>query len=88
MKSIIFVITASLFSTSALAASRTSPPDGAIVVRADAGSGEYATLNDAIASLDDTSDASIFVYPGTYEEQVFIERSGPLTVSHQANVHR
>lgn len=64
------------------AASRTSPPSGAKVVRAGTNnSGEFATLSAAVASLsNDGSSQSIFIYPGTYNEQVFIDRSGPLTV--------
>jgi pectinesterase len=66
-----------------LAASRTSPPSGAIVVRAGTTtSGEFSTLSSAVNSLpNDSSSRSIFIYPGTYNEQVFITRSGPLTVS-------
>lgn len=64
------------------AASRTSPPAGAKVVRAGTtNSGEFKTLSAAVASLpNDGSSQSIFIYPGTYTEQVFITRSGPLTV--------
>jgi len=64
------------------AASRTSPPAGAKVVRAGtANSGEFQTISDAVASLpNDGSSQVIFIYPGTYTEQVFISRSGPLTV--------
>ncbi|KAF9046510.1 pectinesterase [Panaeolus papilionaceus] len=66
----------------ALAASRTSPPSGAIVVRAGTStSGEYKTVSSAVASLpNDSSSRSIFIYPGTYNEQVYITRSGPLTI--------
>ncbi|TRM61994.1 carbohydrate esterase family 8 protein [Schizophyllum amplum] len=58
-----------------LAASRTDPPSGAIVVPDD-----YSTVQAAIDSLDDSSDAVIFINPGTYKEQVYIERNGPLTI--------
>lgn len=65
-----------------LAASRTSPPSGAKVVRAGTStSGEYSTITAALNSLDTSSTASIFIYPGTYNEQIYITRSGPLTVS-------
>jgi len=66
----------------ACAASRTSPPAGAKVVRAGTtNSGEFRTVSDAVASLpSDSSSQAIFIYPGTYTEQVFISRSGPLTV--------
>ncbi|CAA7265485.1 unnamed protein product [Cyclocybe aegerita] len=74
----IFVVLVEL----ALAASRTSPPSGAIVVRAGTStSGEYRTVASAVAALpNDSSSRSIFIYPGTYNEQVYITRSGPLTI--------
>ena len=45
---------------------RTSPPSGAVVVRAtDAASGEYSTIQDAVDSLaDDGSEQVIFIYAG------------------------
>ncbi|ESK82464.1 carbohydrate esterase family 8 protein [Moniliophthora roreri MCA 2997] len=63
-------------------ASRTEPPSGAIVVRADtSNSGEYSSVQAAVDSLpDDGSEQGIFIYPGTYTEQVDITRSGPLTI--------
>lgn len=64
----------------ALAASRTSPPSGCISV----GSGKtYATLTLALASLSTTSTTAqcIFIYAGTYTEQVTINaRSAALTI--------
>ncbi|KAF9475417.1 pectin lyase-like protein [Pholiota conissans] len=65
-----------------LAASRTTPPAGALVVRAGTTtSGEFKTVSSAIASLpNDSSARSIFIFPGTYFEQVYITRSGPLTI--------
>ncbi|KAF7316045.1 Pectinesterase [Mycena indigotica] len=71
-----------LFAVFVLGASRTSPPSGAIVVRAGTTtSGEFSTLAAAVASLpNDSSSRSIFIYPGTYSGQVYITRSGPLTV--------
>lgn len=64
----------------ALAASRTSPPSGCITV----GSGHtYATLTLALASLSTTSTTAqcIFIYSGTYTEQVTIQaRSAALTI--------
>ncbi|KAF8660894.1 hypothetical protein AX16_001523 [Volvariella volvacea WC 439] len=76
-----FVLSVYLFGT-AFAASRTSPPSGALVVRAGTStSGEYRTINAALAALpNDSSSRSIFIYPGTYNEQVYITRSGPLTI--------
>jgi pectinesterase len=66
----------------ALAASRTSPPSGAIVVRAGTTvSGEFKTITAALNSLpNDNSPLSVFIYPGTYNEQIHITRKGPLTV--------
>jgi len=66
----------------AYAASRISPPAGAKVVRAGTtNSGEFSTVSAAVNSLpNDSSSQSIFIYPGTYTEQVSITRSGPLTV--------
>ncbi|KAF5339650.1 hypothetical protein D9758_015604 [Tetrapyrgos nigripes] len=62
-------------------ASLTSPPSGAVVVRqSGTKSGEFSTLQAAIDSLDDSSSKTIFIYPGTYNEQISITRSGPLTV--------
>ncbi|KAF8591882.1 carbohydrate esterase family 8 protein [Ramaria rubella] len=63
-------------------ASRTSPPSGAIVVRqTGATAGEFTTVQAAVNSLpNDSSAQSIFIYPGTYSEQVTISRSGPLTI--------
>ncbi|KAG5638853.1 hypothetical protein H0H81_009404 [Sphagnurus paluster] len=64
------VVALSLFQA-VIAASRTSPPSGAIVVRAGTTtSGEYKTVASAVASLpNDSSSRSIFIYPGTYKEQ-------------------
>lgn len=70
--------------------SRTSAPSGCISVKSDAsGTGEYATLASAVASLSSSSSSSgsdsdeeacIFMYSGTYEEQVSIDYGGPLTI--------
>ena len=66
-----------LFScTFVFAASRTDPPSGAVVVPND-----YSTIQAAVDSLGDSEDAVIFIYGGTYNEQVYIERNGALTVS-------
>ncbi|PBK71266.1 pectin lyase-like protein [Armillaria solidipes] len=56
-----------LCARSALAYSK--PPSGAITVGS---SGTYSTLSEA---LDDTSSDVYFVYAGTYQEQVFIDRN-------------
>ncbi|KAI5896093.1 carbohydrate esterase family 8 protein [Schizophyllum commune H4-8] len=58
-----------------LAASRTDPPSGAVVVPDD-----YSTIQAAVDSLGDSEDAVIFIYGGTYNEQVYIERNGALTI--------
>ncbi|KAJ6557886.1 carbohydrate esterase family 8 protein [Mycena capillaripes] len=65
-----------------LAASRTTPPSGALIVRkGTTTSGEFATLTAALNSLsNDSSSRSIFIFPGTYAEQIDITRSGPLTI--------
>lgn len=71
----------SLFAFSSLASAggaRTSPPAGALVV----GKGGYTTIQAAVNALKSTSSAqSIFINPGTYKEQVTINRlAGPLTI--------
>lgn len=79
-----FVLTLQLLALalSVVAVSRTSPPSGALVVRAGTTtSGEYATLLAAVAALpNDSSSRSIFIYPGTYQGQVNIQRTGPTIV--------
>ncbi|KAJ7173965.1 pectin methyl esterase [Mycena crocata] len=56
-----------------LGLSRTSPPAEAIVVRqTGATSGQFTTISSALASLSGTAPATIFIYPGTYHEQVII----------------
>jgi pectinesterase len=66
----------------ALGASRTSPPAGAVIVRAGTTTaGEFSTVSLAVNSLpDDSSARTIFIFPGTYTEQVNITRTGPLTI--------
>ncbi|KAF8881911.1 pectin lyase fold/virulence factor [Infundibulicybe gibba] len=65
-----------------IAASRTTPPSGAIIVRAGTKTaGEFASVSAAISSLpNDSSSRSIFIFPGTYTGQVYITRAGPLTI--------
>ncbi|KAJ7505887.1 putative pectin methylesterase [Mycena galericulata] len=62
--------------------SRTTPPAGAIVVRGSGTtSGEFSTIQAAVNSLpSDGSAQVIFIYPGTYSEQVNISRTGQLTI--------
>ncbi|KAF7326038.1 hypothetical protein MKEN_00454700 [Mycena kentingensis (nom. inval.)] len=64
------------FGSSVWAASRTSPPAGAKVVRpSGAAAGEFTSINAALQSLTGTAPASIFIFPGTYNEQVVITRA-------------
>ncbi|KAK0442721.1 carbohydrate esterase family 8 protein [Desarmillaria tabescens] len=67
--------------------SRTSAPSGAVVVRASgASSGEYSTVQAAVDSLaDDGTDQVIFIYAGTYTEQVYIDRDGQTTIMGQTS---
>ncbi|KAJ7163670.1 pectinesterase [Mycena filopes] len=83
MSSLLLVLTTlSFLHWSALGAVRTTPPSGAIVVRkGTTTAGEFATLTAALNSLpNDSSNRSIFIFPGTYAEQIDITRSGPLTI--------
>ncbi|KAF7304879.1 Pectinesterase [Mycena kentingensis (nom. inval.)] len=62
-------------------ASRTTPPAGAVVVSKTPASGQFSTVQAAVNSLpNDSSSRTIFIFPGTYTEQVSITRSGPLTI--------
>ncbi|KGO57953.1 Pectinesterase, catalytic [Penicillium expansum] len=61
----------------------TTPPTGAVLVSVSGSvNGSYANLTDALASLpDDTTTQIIFIYAGTYEEQVpTINRNGPVMI--------
>lgn len=63
--------------------SGTTPPDGAVLVSVDgAEKDSFSSLTDALDSLpDDSTSQVIFVYPGTYTEQVpSINRPGPVTI--------
>ncbi|KAA8902910.1 carbohydrate esterase family 8 protein [Sphaerosporella brunnea] len=63
--------------------SRTSPPAGCVVVNASPSSGHFTTVQAAVNSLSSTATASqcIFIYPGTYKEQVYIPaRTAQLTI--------
>ncbi|KAJ7135852.1 carbohydrate esterase family 8 protein [Mycena epipterygia] len=61
---------------------RTAPPDGAVIVRGSGTqAGEFSTIQAAVTSLPaDTSAQVIFVYPGTYTEQVRLTRTGNVTM--------
>ncbi|KAI0142683.1 carbohydrate esterase family 8 protein [Xylariaceae sp. FL1272] len=62
--------------------SRTSAPSGCLSVKpGTTTSGWYTTLTAALASLGSgTSTVCIFMYQGTYSEQVTISYAGPLTI--------
>ncbi|KAF8054257.1 pectin lyase fold/virulence factor [Lyophyllum atratum] len=83
---LLFMLLSTLLHTNANAiekrASRTSPPSGAVVVRKTGTlSGEFSTVQAAVNSLpNDSSARMIFIYPGTYTEQVSISRAGKTTV--------
>ncbi|KAH9459921.1 hypothetical protein Pst134EB_008134 [Puccinia striiformis f. sp. tritici] len=59
---------------------QSSPPAGALIVRqGNTGRGEHATISSAVAALAGlTGPKTIFVYPGSYAEQVKISYSYPL----------
>lgn len=64
-------------------ATRTSPPSGAVVVRAGTTTnGEFSDVATAMNALpNDNSAQTVFIFPGTYEGQVNISRSGPTKVN-------
>jgi pectinesterase len=63
------------------ATSRTSAPSGCLSVKpGTTTSGWYQTLTAALNSLSGSSSACIFLYSGTYNEQVTISYGGPLTL--------
>ncbi|KAG5638852.1 hypothetical protein H0H81_009403 [Sphagnurus paluster] len=70
------------FCHAASAAPHTIAPAGAVIVRPNTTvAGEYESLAAAVASLpEDKSARTIFIYPGTYNEQVYISRTGPLSI--------
>ncbi|CZR61715.1 probable pectinesterase precursor [Phialocephala subalpina] len=70
------------FATLAKRTSRTSSPSGCLVVRGSGtGLSEYSTLQAAVTALGSTTTSKcIFVYSGTYNEQVRIGYGGPLTL--------
>lgn len=63
-------------------AGRTSTLSGCLTVRGSGTkSGEYSTLTAAIAALGSSTAAKcIFIYSGTYNEGVYINYKGPLTL--------
>ncbi|GAB0138555.1 hypothetical protein EsDP_00006786 [Epichloe bromicola] len=68
-----------LASATAVLASRTCPPKGALVVGK---GGQYETIQAAVDALQPTEkEQVIFIYPGTYREQVSIKSlPGPLKI--------
>jgi pectinesterase len=67
---------------------RTKPDRGALVVDASGRyNGSYTTIGAAVAGLhNDTNAQKIFVFPGTYKEQVYIPpHKGPLTIQGYTN---
>lgn len=58
----------------AFAADRTSPPSGCLVVSKTATSGQYSTVQKAVSALSTSSTSAqcIFIYQGTYNEQVYV----------------
>ncbi|GJJ14216.1 hypothetical protein Clacol_008478 [Clathrus columnatus] len=61
---------------------RTVPPKNTLIVRPEGTRpGEFTTISDAVNALPaDNSTQAIFIYPGTYREQVNITRVGPTTL--------
>lgn len=73
----------SYFISVVLAASRTSPPAGALVVSKSPSSGQYGSVQSAVNALSTTTSSaqSIFINPGSYKEAVLIPAlKGALTV--------
>ncbi|KAK7051214.1 hypothetical protein VNI00_004714 [Paramarasmius palmivorus] len=69
-------------------AKRNSPPAGALIVKpkGDKNKGEFSKIQDAVDSLPkDGSSQVIYIYAGTYKEQVSISSGGPLTIIGQTS---
>jgi pectinesterase len=64
------------------ATARTTSPSGCLVVQGTGtATGQYATFASAIAALGSgTTSKCIFMYPGTYKEQVRVTYGGNLTI--------
>jgi pectinesterase len=72
-----------LLAATALAASRTSPPAGCLVVSKSATSGQYKTVQAAVdaSSTSSTAAQCIFINQGAYNEQVYVPaRKAALTI--------
>lgn len=74
--------TISVNGTASHPSSGTTPPDGAILVSVDGAiKDSFANLSLAVASLPaDTTSQVIFLYPGSYDQHVSINRPGPVTL--------
>ena len=81
-KALVFLFLGLSFLQTVIAKTRTRPFGHSLVVRAGTtNQTEYKTISSAVAALpNDYSFQSIFIYPGTYNEQVYITRPGPLKV--------
>ncbi|KZO94647.1 carbohydrate esterase family 8 protein [Calocera viscosa TUFC12733] len=77
-----FLLAAAASASAVLFGPRISPPQGAVVVRLDtANPHEYPSVQSAVEALpEDNTTQSIFIYPGTYSEAVYINRTGPTYV--------
>ncbi|KAF1833369.1 carbohydrate esterase family 8 protein-like protein [Decorospora gaudefroyi] len=78
-----FALACAFYVVSADKYARTKPDRGAIIVDATgAHSGSYLNISAAVTALDNTNNAQkIFIFPGTYKEQVYIPSlSSPLTI--------
>ncbi|KAJ3208136.1 hypothetical protein HDU83_004927 [Entophlyctis luteolus] len=71
---------AAILVAASLVSALTSPPSGAVTVSKTGVSGSYSTIQSAVNALSSSGDAVIFIYPGNYSEQVYITRSGKLTI--------
>ncbi|KAF2877537.1 pectin methylesterase [Massariosphaeria phaeospora] len=83
MRSLFYFLSFAVTALAAPAASRTSPPAGCVVVSKSATSGQHKTVQAAVNALSKTSSAAqcIFIYQGTYTEQVYIQAlKSPLTI--------
>lgn len=74
--------TATANATSSHPTSGTVPPAGAVLVSVGGSiANSFANLTAALASIPaDTSSQVIFMYPGSYTEQVSVNRAGPVTI--------
>lgn len=78
-----YLLSTLYLATTVLAASRTSPPSGCLIVTKTPSTNQHLTLQSAVNALSTTSTAAqcIFLYPGTYNEQVYISsRAATLTI--------